>query len=95
MIILFYVEYIVHQIILHCQWERRVIHTKVVYIYLTQVYVYGIAYFPFHSVPFRFPFRVLVTPMVKECHQGSDRQKHEKRRKKHIEVGDGLLNLYL
>ena len=28
MIILFYGEYIVH---LYCQWERRVIHTKIVY----------------------------------------------------------------
>ena len=29
MIILFYGEYIVH---LHCQWKRREIHTKTVYI---------------------------------------------------------------
>ena len=47
MIILFYGEYIVH---LHCQRTGRVIHTKIVYICFTQAYVYGIAYFPFHSV---------------------------------------------
>ena len=56
MIIRFYGEYIVH---LHCQWKRRVIHTKTVYICFTEVYVYGIAYFPFHyvfhSVPFSIP----------------------------------------
>ena len=46
-------DYMVH---LHCQWERQVIHTKLVYICFTQVYVYGIAY------PFSIPFRVLVTP---------------------------------
>ena len=59
MIILFYGEYIVN---LHCQWERRVIHTKIVYICITQVYLYGIAHFPFHSVfhsvPFSVPFSV-------------------------------------
>ena len=53
--ILFYGEYIVH---LHCQWERRVIHTKLVYICLTQVYIYGIAYFLFHSVFHSVPFSV-------------------------------------
>ena len=60
--ILFYGEYIVH---LQCQWEKRVIHTKIVYIYFTQVHVYGIAYFPFF-IPYRFPFRVLVTPLIWE-----------------------------
>ena len=55
MIILFYGECIVH---LHCQWERRVIHSKKVYICFTQVYVYGIAYFPFHSVFHSVPFSV-------------------------------------
>ena len=45
--ILFYGEFKVHH---NCQWERRVIHTKIVYICFTQVYVYGIEYFPFHSV---------------------------------------------
>ena len=56
---LFYGEYILH---LHCQWERLVFHTKIHC--FKQVYVCGIAYFPFHSVstPFRFPFCVLVTP---------------------------------
>ena len=57
MIILFYSEYIEH---LHCQWVRRVIHAKIEYVWFTQVYVYGIAYS--FSIPFRFPFRVLVTP---------------------------------
>ena len=56
MIIRFYGEYIVH---LHCQWKRRVIHTKTVYICFTQVYVYGIAYFPFHSVFHSVPYSVL------------------------------------
>ena len=55
MIILFYGEYRVH---LHCQWERRVIHTKIVFICFTQVYVYGIAYFLFHSVFHSVPFSV-------------------------------------
>ena len=61
-ILVFYGEYIVH---LHCQWERRVIYTKIVYICFTQVYVYGIVFFRFipFSIPFRFPFRVLVTPI--------------------------------
>ena len=34
------------------------IHTKIVYICFTQVDVYGIAYFPFHSVPYSVPFFV-------------------------------------
>ena len=55
MIILFYGEYIVH---LHCQWERRVIHTKIVYTCFTRVCIYGIAYFPFHSVFHSVPFSV-------------------------------------
>ena len=46
MIIRFYGEYIVH---LHCQWKRREIHTKTVYICFTEMYVF--------SVSFRFPFR--------------------------------------
>ena len=53
MIILSYVLFY-----LHCQWERRVIHTKIVYICFTQVCVYGIAYFPFHSVFHSVPFSV-------------------------------------
>ena len=70
MIKLFYGEYIL--VNLHCQWERRVIHTKIVYIYFTQVHVYGIAY-PF-SIPFRFPFRVLVTPFSTSTWQNTAAQ---------------------
>ena len=44
---LFYGEYIVH---LHCQLERRVIHTYTVYICSTQVYEYDIEYISFYSV---------------------------------------------
>ena len=58
-IILFYGEYIVH---IHCQCEREVTHTKIVSKCFTKVYVYRIAYFPFHSVflsvSFSVPFSV-------------------------------------
>ena len=74
MIILFYGEYIVH---LYCQWERRVIHTKIVYniiiiclilLYVLRKYMFMalhifrfILFFIPFCFPFRFPFRVLVT----------------------------------
>ena len=38
--------------------RKRVIHTRTVYICFTQVYVYGIAYFPFHSIFLSVPFSV-------------------------------------
>ena len=54
--------WIYRRVHLYCQWERRVIHIKIVYNIITcftQVYAYGIAYFPFHSGFHSVPFSVL------------------------------------
>ena len=53
--IIFYGVYIVH---IHCHCERGVIHTKIVSKCYTKVYVYRIAYFPFHSVFLSVSFSV-------------------------------------
>ena len=55
---IFFGEYIVH---LHCQCERGVIHTKIVCLCFKQVYVYRIAYFPFHSVFHSLPISVPIS----------------------------------